>query len=148
VNEGGPRRTVFVVEDDPKIGAVLRDDLVAAGHRVETFRGGPPAVEAARHDPPALVLLDLMLPGMDGVAVCRELRAFCASPVLMLTARVLEGDRIIGLEAGADDHVCKPFHIENIRRKIAAVDPQATCVASVYGVGYRWDAPCRGSDHR
>ena len=127
--EGGQRR-VFVVEDDPKISAVLRDYLIDAGYQAETFRSGPPALDAAKEAPPDLVILDLMLPGMDGVAVCRKLREFCTAPVLMVTARIEERDRITGLGAGADDYVCKPFSAKEVMARVAALIRRAPKAAS------------------
>ena len=219
-------RIVTVVEDDPKIGSLLIDYLTGAGHQPQLFRLGAPAIEAVRLNPPAAIILDLGLPDMDGLAVCRRIRQFSAAPILMLTAKVEETDRLAGLETGADDYVCKPFsarevvarvsalirrsegrvttvgrftiddtgyriawqgfwltlsrsefqilaalmrqpgrvfsraqlldrlgddggevsdraidsHIKNIRRKITAIDPEADPIASVYGVGYHFDA--------
>lgn len=222
------QRTVFVVEDDPKIAAVLADYLRADGHEARVFPDGRAVVAAVRAAPPAAMILDLGLPGMDGMAICAAVREFSAVPILMLTARVEEADRLRGLDGGADDYVCKPFaarevmarvnamirraegrvtrdpaalpwlideegqraawrgswldlspsefrilsvmmrspgrvftrdqlldhlgdraqesgdraidsHIKNIRRKIASVDAAAACVASVYGVGYRFE---------
>jgi two-component system response regulator BaeR len=225
----GARRTVVIIEDDPKIRAVLADYIAAAGHEPAAFSEGAAALKAIMEAPPAAIILDLMLPGLDGMAVCARVRQHCAAPILMLTAKVEEIDRLRGLDAGADDYVCKPFsarevvarinalirraegrvtracappagymvdevgmraawkgqwltlspteyqilaslmrqpgrvftreqlldrssdhfrdvndraidsHIKNIRRKIAAVDPSSACVASVYGVGYRFD---------
>lgn len=219
---------VLVVEDDPKIAALLRDYLVAAGCRVDCCGNGAQALRLVRADPPAVLLLDVMLPGMDGVALCRAVRAFSAMPILLLTARVDESDRLLGLDAGADDYVCKPFsprevvarvrallrradglapgadtawqvdaagqrvawrgqwlgltpveyrllsrllsqpgrvftreqlleaahgdatevsdravdsHVKNLRRKLQQVDPACECIASVYGVGYRFERP-------
>ena len=223
------QRQVFVVEDDVKIGAVLCDYIAAAGHRWAAFTSGAAALAAAEKEPPDLVILDVMLPGLNGIDVCKRLRVFSAAPTLMLTARTDDADRILGLEAGADDYVCKPFsvrevmarvaallrraegrigpqpgraakfacdepgrrilwsgvvlslspseyellialmkqpgriftrdqlldrlgaglrdvsdravdsHIKNIRRKIVAIDPDAACIVSIYGVGYRFD---------
>jgi two-component system response regulator BaeR len=229
MNERDFRRTVVIVEDDPKIRAVLADYIAAAGHEPLPFGDGGAALKVIKEAPPAAIILDLMLPGIDGMAVCGRVRQRCASPILMLTAKVEEADRVNGLDAGADDYVCKPFsarevvarinalirraegrvtsvsatqtgyavddfgqraawrghwlslsptefqilaslmrqpgrvftreqlldrssdhfrdvsdraidsHIKNIRRKIAAIDPSSLCVASVYGVGYRFD---------
>ena len=226
-------RTVFVVEDDAKIAGILRDYLRAEGHVPRLFPDSRDVLAAARAGPPAAIILDLMLPGMDGMKLCAALRDFCTAPVLMLTARVDEIDRLRGLETGADDYICKPFsprevmarvapairraegrvvrdpaagapyaidgegqriawagewlplspaeytilsalvlqpgrvfsraqlldrlgdralessdraidsHMKNIRRKIAAVDPQTRCIAAIYGVGYRFDPPAR-----
>ncbi len=225
----GAGRCIFVVEDEPKIAAVLRDYLVAEGYAPRLFRDGGAALAALRDDPPAAMILDLMLPGMNGLALCQAVRGFSAVPIMMLTARVDEIDRLSGLDSGADDYVCKPFsarevmarlaallrraegrvtadqaatrryaideaarriawrgtwlalsgaeyaiaatlmkqpgrvfsrdqlldrlgeraedssdraidsHIKNLRKKIAAVDPAASCIAAVYGAGYRFE---------
>lgn len=218
---------VLIVEDDAKIAALLADYLEAAGMRTSRIGDGLAAVDFARANQVDLMLLDLMLPGQDGIAVCRAVRAFSQLPIIMLTARIDEIDRLLGLETGADDYVCKPFsprevvarvrvhlrrtahlplhapalvveratmrilhagsalpltpvefrilaelidhpdrvysrqqlldfahedqrdindrtvdsHIKNIRRKLAARLPDADCLQSVYGVGYRFDMP-------
>ena len=220
--------SILVVEDDPKIASLLRDYLAAAGYSVSCLANGSQALRQVRIAQPAALVLDVMLPGMDGVALCKAVRAFSTLPILMLTAKVEEDDRLLGLEAGADDYVCKPFsprevvarvrallrrseglppgtsapwqidqaarriawrdqwlpltqvefrlfqqliqhpgrvftrqqlldtvhsdardvsdrvvdsHIKNLRRKLQDVDPGCECVASVYGVGYRFDRP-------
>lgn len=220
-----PRR-VLVVEDDQKIARVLIDYLTHDGHSARSVSNGRVAVQEIKAGLPDLVVLDLMLPGLDGIAVCRAVRAFTNIPILMLTARVEEIDRLLGLDTGADDYVCKPFsprevmarvrallrramprtpdmparwviddaarriqwngrllpltsvefrilrvllnapgrvysraqlldsvhddlrdvsdraidsHVKNIRRKLEAVDPDCDCIASVYGVGYRFE---------
>jgi two-component system response regulator BaeR len=228
-----PLRRVFVVEDDAKINAVLCDYLASHGYEPQAFHHGNGVVAAVRAAPPAAIILDLMLPGVDGMTLCARLRGFSAVPILMLTARVAEIDRLKGLDGGADDYVSKPFsareimarinalirraegrvtvdpaatlryfiddpgrraafagqwlalspsefsilaalvrqpgrvfsrdqlldqlgdrfsdrtletndraidsHIKNLRRKIAAIDPEARCITSVYGSGYRFD---------
>jgi two-component system response regulator BaeR len=111
---------IAVVEDEPKIAAVLRDYLVQAGHEVELHDRGDTALAAFRAVEPDLVLLDLMLPGLDGIALCRELRTFSAVPVIMVTARVDEIDRLLGLELGADDYVCKPFSPREVVARVKA----------------------------
>jgi len=221
--------SVLVVEDDSKIAALLRDYLCAAAFAVTVEGDGRRAVQRVRNAAPDAVILDLMLPGLDGIEVCRAVRGFSVVPILMLTAKVEEIDRLIGLDAGADDYICKPFspreviarvqaqirrasgalsaaaaalysvdeaaqritwrgqalaltsveyrlfrsflrrpgmvfaraqlldimhadfrdvgdrvidtHIKNLRRKIAAVDAESTCIAAVYGAGYRFDPP-------
>ena len=100
---------ILVVEDDVKIAALLADYLEAAGMRTTRIHDGLAAVEAARAGKVDLILLDLMLPGLDGIEVCRQVRAFSDVRIIMLTARVDEIDRLLGLETGADDYVCKPF---------------------------------------
>jgi two-component system, OmpR family, response regulator BaeR len=221
-------RHVLVVEDDVKIAQLLLDYLRDGGFEASAIANGKTALEQIKQTPPALVILDLMLPGLDGIGVCRGVRQFSDVPILMLTARVDEVDRLLGLDTGADDYVCKPFsprevmarvralvrradgrtlnvtlpwaideqglriswrsqwlpltslefrmlrlllgqpgrvfsraqlldcahadlrdvsdraidsHIKNLRRKIHAVESGCECIASVYGIGYRFDAP-------
>ncbi len=113
---------VLVVEDEPKLAALLADYLRAAGHEPECVARGDQALvawQARRHD---LVLLDLMLPGLDGFEVCRRLRAESAVPILMLTARADEADRLEGLELGADDFIAKsPFSPREVMARVKAV---------------------------
>ncbi|MBL8298570.1 MAG: response regulator [Rhodanobacteraceae bacterium] len=111
---------ILVVEDEPKIAALLRDYLVADGFEVEHRERGDGVVAAIRMNAPDLVLLDLMLPGVDGFTICRELRTFSTLPVIMLTARVEEIDRVLGLELGADDYVCKPFGPREVVARVRA----------------------------
>jgi two-component system, OmpR family, response regulator BaeR len=221
-------RTVFIVEDDPKIAALVADYLRNDAFEVRIFVDGRDVVAAVRSCPPDAIILDRMLPASDGMTICAAIRKFSAVPILMLTARVDEADILAGLDCGADDYVTKPFsakqvvarikvlirrsegrtmsdpatlpfwvddpgqraawnghwlalsasefqilavmmrnpgrifsrdqlldqlgeraeesgdraidsHIKNIRRKIAAVDPDAKCVVSVYGAGYRFE---------
>jgi len=223
-----PKRRVLVVEDDAKIAQLLLDYLNSDGFEASSVADGQIALRQIEQSPPSMVILDLMLPGLDGISVCKAVRRFSDVPILMLTARVDEVDRLLGLDTGADDYVCKPFglrevvarvrallrryegrvtlapkpwtveessfriawrgqwlpltrqeflmlrlllgrpgrvfsrsqlldsassdlrdvsdraidsHIKNIRRKIFAVDAGCECIASVYGVGYRLDAP-------
>jgi two-component system, OmpR family, response regulator BaeR len=219
-------RRVLVVEDDATIAQLLLDYLRDEGFEAEAIADGEVALETIERSPPALVILDLMLPGLDGLSVCKAVRKFSDIPILMLTARVDEIDRLLGLDTGADDYVCKPFsprevmarvralvrradgklktaarpwevdddalricwqgewlpltalefrmlrllvsqpgrvfsraqlldcvhadlrevsdraidsHIKNLRRKIQALEPSCEYIASVYGVGYRFD---------
>ena len=225
-------RQVLVVEDDAKIAQLLIDYLQQEGFASQRVGDGQIALQMIEAKPPSLLILDLMLPGLDGIAVCRAVRQFSDVPILMLTARVDEVDRLLGLDTGADDYVCKPFsprevmararalvrraegnlpggrnstpaawevdqaaqriswhghwlpltpvefrmfslllsrpsrvfsraqlldsvhedfrdvsdraidsHVKNLRKKILAVDVDGDCIASVYGVGYRFDAP-------
>ncbi|MCV2365793.1 response regulator [Paucibacter sp. DJ1R-11] len=227
-----PPQRVLVVEDDRKIAQLLLDYLRADGFAADSLADGEQALAAIRQDPPDALVLDLMLPGLDGLSLCRAVREFSAMPILMLTARVSEQDRLQGLDGGADDYICKPFsprelvarvraqlraqerrrpaaaaaapvlwqvdegaqriawggqwlaltplefrmlrlllsrpgrvfsraqlldtvhselrdvsdraidsHVKNLRRKIAAAQPGCECIASVYGVGYRFDPP-------
>ncbi len=112
---------LLIVEDEAKIAELLKDYLVAAGFVVRTVERGDSAVAEVRKSEPALVLLDIMLPGMDGMEVCRTIRKFSSVPIMMITARVEEIDRIVGLELGADDYVCKPFSPREIVARVKAV---------------------------
>ncbi|WP_208511991.1 response regulator, partial [Variovorax paradoxus] len=107
---------VLVVEDEPRLAAVLGDYLAAAGYTHHWVADGNAALPAFHAQRPDLVLLDLMLPGRDGVEICRDLRRLGAVPVIMVTARVEEVDRLLGLEIGADDYVCKPFSPREVKR--------------------------------
>jgi len=112
---------ILVVEDDTKIADMLCNYLHMHGYTTAICADGLRAVEMVRNTPPALVLLDLMLPGQDGLAVCTQVRAFSAVPIIMLTARVDEIDRLLGLETGADDYVCKPFSPREVVARVKAL---------------------------
>ena len=114
-------RTVLVVEDDPTINQALTDRLAAEGFTVARAVDGPGALtEAARHTPD-VVVLDLMLPGLDGLEVCRRLQAEHPVPILMLTAKTDETDILVGLAAGADDYVTKPFRMREVVARVQAL---------------------------
>lgn len=219
---------VLVVEDDRKISDLLLNYLRAEGYEATPVYDGRDAVQQIIQRAPDIVVLDWMLPGLDGIGVCKAVRAFSDVPILMLTARVDELDRLLGLDTGADDYVCKPFaprevvarvrallrraggrvialpqpwlvedasfriswlgqwlpltriefmvfrtllarpgrvfsraqllsnvhesqrdisdraidtHVKNLRKKVQAIDPGSDCIASVYGLGYRFDMP-------
>ena len=100
---------IIIVEDERKIAELLRDYLLNAGYQVCILDDGTDAVEVIERNQPACVILDLMLPGKDGLQICRELRQSSDIPIIMVTARVDEIDRLLGLELGADDYICKPF---------------------------------------
>ncbi len=221
-------RHILVVEDDRKIAELISNYLRSDGFKAHTVGNGLDAVHQIRLQKPDLVILDWMLPGLDGVSVCKAVRAFSDVPILMLTARIDELDRLLGLDTGADDYVCKPFsprevvarvrsllrrsegrliassvpwkideasfrinwrgtwllltrleflmfrlllsrpgrafsrahlmqsaydqqrdisdraidtHIKNLRRKIQTIEPNFDCITTVYGIGYRFDAP-------
>lgn len=112
---------VLVVEDETRIATILGDYLRQAGCRAELHSRGDEGLEAIRNRMPDLVLLDLMLPGMDGLAVCREVRKFSEVPIIMVTARAEEIDRLLGLEMGADDYICKPFSPREVVARVKAV---------------------------
>ena len=219
---------VLVVEDDRKISDLLQNYLRASGYEAEAAYDGRDALRQIERQVPDAVILDWMLPGLDGISVCKAVRAFSDVPILMLTARIDVVDRLLGLDTGADDYVCKPFapreviarirallrraegrvktstksweiddasfriswrgqwlpltriefmmfrlllsrpgrvysrdqllasvhdsqhdisdraidtHIKNLRKKVQTVEPACDCIASVYGVGYRFDLP-------
>jgi two-component system response regulator BaeR len=223
-----PTHSVLVVEDDRKISDLLLNYLRASGYEASAAYDGRDALRLIQERPPDAVILDWMLPGLDGIGVCKSVRVFSDVPILMLTARIDEVDRLLGLDTGADDYVCKPFapreviarvrallrraqgqvkssskpweideasfriswrgqwltltriefmmfrlllsrpgrvysrdqllasahdsqrdindraidtHIKNLRKKVQAVEPGCDCIASVYGVGYRFDIP-------
>jgi two-component system response regulator BaeR len=112
---------IFVVEDEIKISKLLKDYLTQEGFTVTCLDRGDEVVSKVKKEQPALILLDLMLPGKDGLEICREIRKFSTVPVLMLTAKVEEIDRIIGLELGADDYICKPFSPREVVARVKAV---------------------------
>jgi DNA-binding response OmpR family regulator len=112
---------VLIVEDDPNVAEVVGRYLEREGYRVETVADGAKGLERALADPPDLVILDLMLPSIGGLEVCRRLRSVVPVPVIMLTARGEEADRIAGLELGADDYVAKPFSPRELTARVKAV---------------------------
>ncbi len=113
--------TILVVDDEPKIARLARDYLEKNGFHVLTAASGALVLPTFRQEKPDLVVLDLNLPGLDGLDVCRELRRISDVPIIMLTARVEETDRLIGLELGADDYVTKPFSPRELVARVRAV---------------------------
>jgi two-component system, OmpR family, response regulator BaeR len=113
---------ILIVEDEPKMAALVGDYLRAAGHRPHWVADGLEAVPVFKTQGFDLILLDVMLPGRDGLEICRELRSFSSVPIIMLTARVEEADRLLGLELGADDYICKtPFSPREIVARVKAL---------------------------
>lgn len=112
---------ILVVEDEDRIRQFLQRGLTFEGYRVETAADGQEALELARDEPPDLVLLDIMLPGIDGIEVCRRLRAASEVPILMLTAKEAIEDRVAGLDAGADDYLVKPFAFDELLARVRAL---------------------------
>ncbi|WP_410209517.1 response regulator [Aquirhabdus sp.] len=116
---------VLVVEDEPKLAQVLIDYLTANDYATHWISDGRDVAkyysEHAKADQPDLVLLDLMLPGRDGLDVCKDLRRISQVPIIMITARVEEIDRLIGLEIGADDYICKPFSPREVMARVKAI---------------------------
>lgn len=111
---------VLIVDDEPQIRRVLRSTLSFRGYEILEASTGEEAVELARKAKPDLVLLDVNLPGISGIEVCRELRRFTAAPIIMLTVRSAERDKVVALDAGADDYVTKPFSIEELLARVRA----------------------------
>lgn len=117
--EASPR--ILVVDDEPPIVDLVRGYLVREGWTVDVAVDGPSAIEQARSNQPDVIVLDLMLPGIDGLEVCRQVRTFSDAYILMLTARSEEIDRIVGLSVGADDYLVKPFSPRELVARIKAV---------------------------
>jgi DNA-binding response OmpR family regulator len=125
-------RSVLIVDDEPLIREMVAEALQSDGYRVLEAADGPEALARFRADQPDLVLLDLMLPGMSGMELCRIIRRESAVPIVMLTARDSEVDKVVGLELGADDYVTKPFSLRELQARVRArlrrqegVDPSA-----------------------
>ena len=114
-------KKILVVDDEPKIVEICQDYLQAAGFDVVTASDGTEGLTAARREKPDLIVLDLMLPGMDGLDVCHALRRESNIPIIMLTARVEEADKLIGLELGADDYITKPFSPRELVARVRTV---------------------------
>lgn len=116
-----PQQTVLVVEDEDDIASVVLDYLHFNGYAAERLSDGLAAIEHITRHPPDLLLLDVMLPGCDGFAVLQAIRRFTPLPTIMLTARVEEVDRLLGLDCGADDYICKPFSPREVVSRVRAV---------------------------
>jgi two-component system response regulator MprA len=115
------RELILVIEDEERILNFLRRGLIYEGYRVETATDGTAGLASARDNPPDLVILDWMLPGIDGLEVCRRLRAASSVPILMLTAKDAVADRVQGLDAGADDYLVKPFALDEVLARLRAL---------------------------
>lgn len=113
--------TIMIVEDEPELASIVADYARAAGYAAVVFDDGVAALAAIRRAPPALLVLDLMLPGLDGLSLCRAVRADSDLPIIMVTARVEEVDRLLGLDTGADDYLCKPFSPRELMARIKAI---------------------------
>lgn len=114
-------KTILVVDDEPKILQIARDYLENAGYRVIAAGDGTAALQRVQAEQPELVVLDLGLPGMDGLDVCRQIRRSSEVPIIMLTARGEESDKLVGLELGADDYIVKPFSPKELVARVRAV---------------------------
>jgi two-component system response regulator BaeR len=121
---------VLIVDDEPKIAALLRDYLVNGGYETIVLEIGLGVVDWVRANKPDAILLDVMLPGESGLSICKAIREFSDVPILLITARVEEIDRLLGLELGADDYICKPFSPREVVARVKAVLRRATTSAT------------------
>ena len=130
---------VLIVEDDAKIADMLANYLQMQGFATFICADGLDAVSWVRKQAPAVVLLDLMLPGLDGLGVCRAVRTFSAVPIIMVTARVDEIDRLLGLDIGADDYICKPFSPREVVARIKSLFRRSQGALSAKNPGLGFD---------
>ncbi|MDX2486286.1 MAG: response regulator [Gammaproteobacteria bacterium] len=121
MNTQNSQLTVLVVEDEAKIAQILQDYLKNNDYNTHWIDDGSEVVDWVRQNSPDLILLDLMLPGKDGITICQELRKFSEVPIIMITARIEEIDRVLGLEIGANDYVCKPFSPREVMARVKAL---------------------------
>lgn len=137
------KNSILIIEDEPDLAKLIADYALAENFEVSICNDGTQALEILREKPFSIVLLDLMLPGLDGISLCREFREFSETPVVMVTAKVEEIDRLLGLEIGADDYVCKPFSPRELmarcktilrRYKPVAADSKATIIESPFQI--------------
>ena len=112
---------ILVVEDETEVAAIVGDYLKNAYYSLELVHTGGGVVDMVRKSPPDLILLDIMLPEVDGVEICRQIREFSQIPIIMLTAKVDEIDRLLGYDLGADDYICKPVNPREILARVTAV---------------------------
>lgn len=123
-------KKILIVDDEPKIVEICRDYLQAAFYDVISAQDGLEGLSQFHHEHPDLIVLDLMMPGMDGLDVCREIRRESNVPIIMLTAKVEEADKLIGLELGADDYITKPFSPRELVGRVKAVLRRTSGIAS------------------
>jgi two-component system, OmpR family, response regulator BaeR len=114
-------KKVLIVEDDKKIADLLYDYLIMAGFNVSVLNQGDGVTAEVKNNPPDLIILDIMLPGKDGISICGEIRSFSKVPIVICTAKIDEIDRVLGLEIGADDYICKPFSPREVVARVKAV---------------------------
>lgn len=117
---------VLIVEDDKKIAELLKDYFTGSGFNASILTSGNGVVTEVKSNPPDIIILDIMLPIKDGMTICKEIREFSNVPILMLTAKVEEIDRVLGLELGADDYICKPFSPREVVARVKAIFRRAT----------------------
>jgi two-component system response regulator BaeR len=144
-------RIILVVEDEPKLASLLADYLRASSFEPHCLENGMDVVPWVREHGPDLILLDLMLPGRDGVEICADIRTFSTVPIIMVTARIEEIDRLLGLEIGADDYICKPFSPREVVARVKAVLRRTQGGQTLEESGLtldenRWRATLKGRD--
>ncbi|MCG8671828.1 MAG: response regulator [Pseudomonadales bacterium] len=115
------KNTILIVEDEPKLSKSIAEYLGGSGYETHILDNGLEVSDWAKANDPILIVLDIMLPGKDGVSVCQELRTHSQVPIIMVTAKTEEIDRLIGLEVGADDYLCKPFSLRELVARIKAI---------------------------
>jgi two-component system response regulator BaeR len=123
--------TLLIVEDEPKLAQLLLDYLSRDGFDCHVLADGGLVIDWVRQQAPQLILLDLMLPNKDGISLCREIRTFSNVPIIMITARIEEIDRLLGLELGADDYICKPFSPREVVARVKSVLRRSTLSSPV-----------------
>ncbi len=142
---------VLIVEDEKKLAELLKDYLIQANFTPIILANGLEVVPYVRENRPDLILLDLMLPGRDGMEICKEIRTFSNLPIIMVTAKVEEIDRLLGLELGADDYVCKPFSPREVVARVKAVLRRSDGASTIQAKGLvldeaRYQASLHGID--
>ncbi len=115
------KNTILLVDDDPQLIKLVRVNLESVGNRVLVAMDAPSAIETVSLEAPDLIILDIMLPGIDGYELCSRIREFSATPIIMLTAKVEDVDKVKGLKLGADDYLTKPFNVQELLARIEAV---------------------------
>jgi two-component system response regulator BaeR len=130
---------ILIVEDEEKLAALLRDYLLQAGFTPTIIKDGLAVVPYVREHKPDLLILDLMLPGRDGLEICKDIRTFSTLPIIIVSARVEEIDRLLGLELGADDYVCKPFSPREVVTRVKTVLRRTGTAVTVEAQGLRLD---------
>ncbi|MFT6029119.1 MAG: two-component system response regulator BaeR [Oleiphilaceae bacterium] len=121
---------ILIVEDEPKLAMLLNDYLVQSGYNIHVIADGADVVAWVKLNQPDLILLDIMLPNKNGIDICKEIRVFSHVPIIMTTAKVEEIDRLLGLELGADDYVCKPYSPREVVARVKAI-LRRSCQAGV-----------------
>ncbi|MCK4838569.1 MAG: response regulator [Desulfobulbaceae bacterium] len=142
---------ILIVEDEQKLAELLKDYLAQSGFSTTVLDNGLEVVANVRENRPDLILLDLMLPGRDGMDICKEIRTFSNLPIIMVTAKVEEIDRLLGLELGADDYICKPFSPREVVARVKAVLRRSGGATTIQTKGLildetRYQASLHGTD--